>query len=86
MFYISLGMIYITRSLLNGAGDSAFAFVSGLAEVVGRVGFSILLAGIPALSYWAVWYTTGLTWLITGAACILRYLQGKWERIVLVEK
>ena len=86
LFYISLGMIYITRSLLNGAGDSAFAFVSGLAEVVGRVGFSILLAGIPALSYWAVWYTTGLTWLITGAACILRYLQGKWERIVLVEK
>ena len=86
LFYISLGMIYITRSLLNGAGDSAFAFVSGLAEVVGRVGFSILLAGIPALSYWAVWYTTGLTWLITGAACILRYLQGKWERIALVEK
>lgn len=86
LFYIRLGMIYITRSLLNGAGDSAFAFVSGLAEVVGRVGFSILLAGIPALGYWAVWYTTGLTWLITGAACILRYLQGKWERIVLVEK
>ena len=86
LFYIPLGMISITRSLLNGAGDSAFAFVSGLAEVVGRVGFSILLAGIPALGYWAVWYTTGLTWLITGAACILRYLQGKWERIVLVEK
>ena len=86
LFYIPLGMIYITRSLLNGAGDSAFAFVSGLAEVVGRVGFSILLAGIPALGYWAVWYTTGLTWFITGAVCVLRYLQGKWEKIVLVEK
>lgn len=85
LFYIPLGMIYIARSLLNGAGDSIFAFISGLAEVVGRIGFSLWLAAIPALGYWAVWYTTGLTWLITGAVCILRYVQGKWKQIVLTD-
>ena len=86
LFYIPLGMIYVARSLLNGAGDSFFAFANGLAEVVGRIGFSLGLAAIPALGYWAVWYTTGLTWLITGAVCMLRYAQGKWKKIVLVER
>ena len=38
LFYIPLGMIYVARSLLNGAGDSFFAFANGLAEVVGRIG------------------------------------------------
>lgn len=85
LFYIPLGLIYVVRSLLNGAGDSAFAFVSGLAEVIGRIGFSFVLAAIPVLGYWAIWYTTGLTWLITGGACVVRYAQGKWKKIVLVE-
>lgn len=85
LFYIPLGMIYVARSLLNGAGDSVFAFISGLAEVAGRIGFSLGLSAIPALGYWAVWCTTGLTWLITGAVCMLRYAQGKWEKIVLTE-
>ncbi len=85
LFYMPLGMIYVARSLLNGAGDSTFAFVSGLAEVIGRIGFAFLLCGSPALGYWAVWYTTGLTWLITGVTCMVRYAQGKWKRIALVE-
>ncbi len=85
LFYIPLGMIYVARSLMNGAGDSTFAFISGLIEVVGRIGFSVILASIPALGYWAVWYTTGLTWLITGIVCMARYAQGKWKKISLVE-
>lgn len=84
LFYIPLGMIYVARSVMNGAGDSRFAFVSGIIEVVGRVGFSMILVRIPAFGYWAIWFTTGLTWLITGAVCIIRYAQGKWKQISLV--
>lgn len=84
LFYIPLGMIYITRSVMNGAGDSVFAFISGLVEVIGRVSFSMILVMVSALGYWAVWYTTGFTWLITGIVCILRYAQGKWRNINLV--
>lgn len=86
LFYFPLGMIYVARSLMNGAGDSNFAFVSGLIEVVGRFGFSTVLVAVPSLGYWAVWYTTGLTWLITGIVCMIRYAQGKWKRISLVEE
>lgn len=84
-FFLPLGMIYVARSIMNGAGDSVFAFISGLIEVVGRIGFSVTLAAIPIFGYWAVWYTTGLTWLITGAVCIARYMQGKWKSITLGE-
>lgn len=85
LFYIPLGMIYVARSVMNGAGDSNFAYVSGIIEVVGRVGFSIILAAVPAIGYWAVWYTTGLTWLLTGVVCVGRYMQGKWKKISLVK-
>lgn len=85
LFYIPLGMIYVARSVLNGAGDSRFAFVSGLVEVIGRVGFSMILVKLPVFGYWAVWFTTGLTWLITGAVCMIRYGQGKWKVISLVK-
>lgn len=85
LFYIPLGMIYVARSVMNGAGDSNFAYVSGIVEVVGRVGFSMLLASVPVFGYWAVWFTTGLTWLITGAVCMIRYAQGKWKAISLVK-
>ena len=81
LFYIPLGLIYNSRSLMNGAGDSFFAFISGLIEVVGRVGFSVWLAAIPVLGYWSVWYITGLTWLLTAIVCVGRYLQGKWKLI-----
>lgn len=86
LFYFPLGMIHLPRNLLNGAGDSTFAFISGIVEVIGRVGFSLILSTIPSIGYWAVWYTTGLTWLITALTCVWRYAQGKWMSISLVER
>ena len=46
-FYVPLGFIHTTRGLLNGAGDVGFAFLNGLAEVVGRIGFAAILVNIP---------------------------------------
>jgi len=83
LFYVALGLIYVTRGLLNGAGDGAYALVNGLIEVVGRVGFSLILVQIPGVGVWGIWLTTGMTWLITGIAGIVRYRQGKWKNIRL---
>jgi putative MATE family efflux protein len=82
--YFALGMIYITRGLLNGTGDAFYAMINGFVEVVGRVGFSTGLSAIPAIGVWSVWTTTGLTWLITAIASIIRYKQGKWRKKSLV--
>ncbi|NLK78677.1 MAG: MATE family efflux transporter [Clostridiales bacterium] len=77
--YFALGMIYITRGMLNGVGDAAYAMINGLTEVVGRIGFAYLLMAIPAVGMWGVWYTNGLTWILAGAAGIIRFFQGKWK-------
>lgn len=79
-FYIFLGMIHITRGLLNGAGDVKYALINGLAEVGGRIGFAILLLNIPGTGYFAVWGTTCLTWFLTGIMSYARYKSGVWER------
>jgi len=83
--YFPLGMIYITRGLLNGTGDAFYSMINGFVEVAGRVGFSISLAMIPIFGVWCVWITSGLTWTITAIASVIRYKQGKWEKKSLVE-
>ncbi len=79
LFYIALGTIHTTRGLLNGAGDVIYAMLNGFAEVVGRIGFAILLVNIPEMGWRAVWTTTCLTWVLTALMSLIRYWQGKWK-------
>ena len=78
-FYFALGMIYVPRAVLNGCGDTGFAMINGLTEVVCRIVFSNILTRIPILGYWGIWITTGLTWGVTALVCVLRYRSGKWR-------
>lgn len=86
LFYFPLGMIYVARGTLNGAGDAAYAMLVGLVEVIGRVGFAAILVTIPFIGIWGIWYTSGLTWFITGLFSVVRYKQGKWKRMSLIDK
>lgn len=79
LMYIGLGLIYVMRGMLNGVGDAAFAMINGVTEVIGRIGFAWILMLFPAIGVWSVWYTNGLTWAMTGAANVIRVLQGKWK-------
>ena len=78
LMFFSLGLIYITRGLLNGANDTFYAMINGAIEVCGRIGFSFILVKLFPIGIWAVWLATGLTWTITGIAGFIRYKQGKW--------
>ncbi len=79
LFYFPLGLIHVTRGMLNGAGDVGFALLNGIAEVVGRIGFAAILVNIPAVGHWAVWGTTCLTWVLTALMSLCRYRFGKWK-------
>ncbi len=85
LMYIGLGLIYIMRGMLNGVGDAAFAMINGVTEVIGRVGFAYLLLMLPSVGIWGVWYTNGLTWALTGAANVIRVLQGKWKTKIVIK-
>ena len=83
--YFGLGMIYVPRSVLNGCGDTGFAMINGITEVICRVVFSLILTSIPLLGYWGIWMTTGLTWALTGMVCVARYFKGKWRTKSIVK-
>ena len=83
-FYVFLGFIHITRNLLNGVGDTRFSMINGLVECFARVCFSKPLTMIPFLGFKGIWLTTGITWFLNGMFCVLRYKQGKWKTLSLV--
>ncbi len=83
-FYFWLGMIYVARSILNGAGDSGYALINGFMELAGRVGFARPFTMIPSIGVWGIFLTTGCTWFITGVASIIRYATGKWKNKSIV--
>ena len=78
-FYWSLGAIHTTRGFLNGAGDTGYALVNGFAEVVCRIGLSLILTRIAFIGYWGIWLTTCFTWFATAAVSVIRYKSGKWK-------
>ena len=81
--YFFLGLIYITRGMLNGVGDAAFAMINGVTEVAGRLGFAFALTMIPFVGMWGVWWTNCLTWTLTSLVNLLRVRKGTWKRSLL---
>jgi len=80
LFYAVVGMIHVSRAVLNGCGDTGFALMNGLTEVVCRVCYSQFFTRIPALGYWGIWVTTAATWTTTAIVCIIRYMTGIWKK------
>lgn len=84
LFLAALGGVQILRYMLNGAGDSGYALMNGIVEVIARIVFAIALTSIPFLGMWGIWLTTGLTWTVTAIFALIRYKQGTWQTKVLV--
>lgn len=72
-FYIPLGCIYVTRPLLNGAGDTRFALLTGLIEVLVRICIAGPLTAIPFIGCWGIWLTTGVTWTAVAILGLIQY-------------
>ena len=77
--YFGLGMIYVPRAVLNGCGDTGFAMLNGITEVVCRIAYSQVFTRIPKIGFWGIWITSGFTWVTTAVVCVIRYVRGKWK-------
>jgi Na+-driven multidrug efflux pump len=77
-FYVFLGIIYVSRGVLNGVGDAAFSFINGIVEIIGRIGLPLLLLSVTAAGVWSIWITAGVTWMLAGIFCLLRY--ASWRK------
>lgn len=84
--YFALGMIYIPRAILNGSGDTGFAMINGVTEVICRIFYSQIFIRVPVLGFWGIWVTTGATWITTAVICILRYASGNWKNKIIIKE
>ena len=76
-FYLFLGLINMARGILNGVGDALFALINGGVEVVIRIILPVVMTGIVWIGVWGIWWSTGLSWLISAAFCVWRYFSWK---------
>nr|AHF25410.1 MATE efflux family protein [uncultured bacterium Contig11] len=81
LFYVFLGIIYVTRGVLNGVGDAFFALINGVVEIIGRVGLPLLLLRLTDMGVWTIWITAGMTWALAGISCVMRYIS--WRKKAL---
>ena len=58
--------------------------INGMVECIGRVFFAKPLTMIPIIGLNGIWITTAITWTLNGMFCIIRYKQGKWKTISLI--
>ena len=84
LFYVFLGIIYVSRGVLNGVGDAFFSFINGIVEIAGRVGLPLLLLQMTTAGVWSIWITAGVTWMLAGLSCILRYVSWRKKKGRLV--
>ena len=63
----------MSRGILNGVGDALFALINGGVEVVIRIILPVVMTGISIIGVWGIWWSTGLSWLISAAFCVWRY-------------
>jgi putative MATE family efflux protein len=82
--YIPRGSIHVIRGFLNGAGDTGYAMLNGMAEVVCRIGGAVIMTRALGMDYKSIWYTTCLTWFVTGLVGWIRYRHGKWREKAVV--
>ena len=84
--YVPLGSIHVVRGFLNGAGDTGYAMLNGMAEVICRIFGALIMIGVFGMDCKAIWYTTCVTWTITGLVGWLRYQSGVWRTKALTEQ
>jgi putative MATE family efflux protein len=76
-FYLAVGLIFVTRNFLSGTGDIKIPMIMGFTEVICRVLFANVLS--IYISFYGIWWATGLTWFFTSLIGIFRVASGKWE-------
>lgn len=84
LFYSFLGLIFVTRNFLSGAGDIKIPMIMGLIEVVVRVAVSIYLSRI--IGFQGIFWASALTWFATGIFGSIRVLSGKWTNKSVISK
>ena len=76
-FYTAVGMIFVSRNFLSGAGDVNVPMIMAISEVICRVVFVLVLTSY--VGFYGIWWATALNWFITCLVGVIRVASGKWK-------
>lgn len=85
-FIILMGVMFSVNSVLRGAGDVMTPLYTSIIALSVRVAAAYIMAGIPSISYRALWYSLPIGWAISTTISTLRYASGKWKEKSIVRK
>ncbi|MBQ3825131.1 MAG: hypothetical protein II811_03230, partial [Spirochaetaceae bacterium] len=77
--YMIAGVMNSYLNVIRGAGDVNASLFAGIAEVLSRIFFALLLS--RNLGTWGIWFATPLSWLCGCIIPVVRYYKGTWKRI-----
>jgi len=85
-FATSAYLVIIITVLFSGIGVMScrwlLELIMSASEVLGRVLFANIL--VNYISYYGIWWATGLTWVLAASVGTVRYLSGKWKTKAIV--
>jgi Na+-driven multidrug efflux pump len=84
LFQPFAAMTQIFTSALQGAGDTKFPMYATLVGIWGgRVGIGYLLGVIFGFGLFGVWIGYALDITVRGLLLLIRFLNGKWQKIIV---
>ena len=83
LFYPVLGVIYVVRGVLTGAGDAIFALLNGIIEVIGRFTIPLLMTSYMGFGAMGIWLSAGVVWALSAVTAWIRYIQYSRKHIKL---
>ena len=83
MFYILMGVLFVTNGVLRGAGDMGAFTLASMSNLFSRVTIAYALAHF--IGEGAIWWSIPAGWLVGSAVALLRVKSGKWKRRSVAE-
>lgn len=77
IFYFFVGMIFISRNFLSGAGDTRIPMLMGLSEIGCRIILTTIFSN--QLGFAGIWWATAANWIITSGIGIVWTWSGRWK-------
>lgn len=85
IFFVFLSFIYLYRTSLQGLGRNIFPMISGILEMICRIGTVVLL--LDTHGFWAVRLASPVAWIGAGVPLMITYLiwKRKIKKTILAE-
>ena len=85
MFYILMGLLFVSNGMLRGAGDMGAFTLSSMANLFSRVAIAYALVYLTPLGANAIWWSIPAGWAVGSVVSLLRVKSGKWKRDSVAE-